>query len=163
MLPDWPATQQEACGSFESDAQRPFFWGVRGRCGRLTVSRYLTNIDSNWSEQVQHSLLARATGAPQVADAHLRILAADDILGTSKLMALAIPGTIGVFLIVIGSIFTIRKLKEGVAEALMFQIGLVVVGVVVVLSVGIAAGFSDFLVDQGVVDRKFYDGQVWGQ
>ena len=116
---------------------------------------------------MQHSFLALAsqalTSAPHAANAHLSVVAADDILSKSKLMALAIPGTIGVFLIVIGSIFTIRKLKEGVAEALMFQIGLVVVGVAVVLSVGIAAGFTDFLVDQGVIDRKFYDAQVWGQ
>ncbi|MGD9620635.1 MAG: hypothetical protein AB7G47_09990 [Mycolicibacterium sp.] len=116
---------------------------------------------------MQHSSLALAsetiTGASRPADAHLSVLAAGDIIGASKVMALAIPGTIGVFLIVIGSVFTIRKLKEGVAEALLFQIGLVVVGVLIVLSVGIAAGFTDFLVNQGVVDRKFYDAHVWGQ
>ncbi len=116
---------------------------------------------------MQHSFLALASdtvaNTPAAVNAHLSVLAADDILSKSKLMALAVPGTIGVFLIVLGSIFTVKKLKEGVAEALMFQIGLIVVGVVVVLSVGIASGFTDFFVDQGVIDRKFYDADVWGQ
>ncbi|TXI56454.1 hypothetical protein [Mycolicibacterium mageritense] len=91
------------------------------------------------------------------------VMAYGDILSNSKVMALAIPGVLGIFLIVIGTFWTIRKVKEGIGEALMFQIGLIVLGVVVVLSVGIAAGVTDFFVDQGVVDSQYYDADVWGK
>ncbi len=96
-------------------------------------------------------------------DSQTTIVAAGDILSNSKLMALAIPGTIAVFLIVLGSVLTLRKLKEGVGEALLFQVGIIVVGVVIALSIGIAAAFTDFFIDQGVVDQKYYNGDVWGQ
>lgn len=93
----------------------------------------------------------------------MTVVAAGDILSNSKVMALAIPGTIAVFLIVLGSVLTVRKLKEGVGEALLFQVGIIVVGVVIALSIGIAAAFTDFFIDHGVVDQKYYNGDVWGQ
>lgn len=107
--------------------------------------------------------LAPNVVASAYSKAGTTVVAAGDILSNSKVMALAIPGTIAVFLIVLGSVLTVRKLKEGVGEALLFQVGIIVVGVVIALSIGIAAAFTDFFIDHGVVDSKYYNGDVWGQ
>lgn len=118
---------------------------------------------------MQHSLMGLApkavAGVHQASGAagQLTVSAAGDILSNTKIMALGIPGTLGVILIVVGSVFTIRKVKEGIGEALLFQIGLIVLGVVIVLSVGIAAGITGVFVDNGVVDSRYYHEGVWGQ
>lgn len=101
---------------------------------------------------------SRAAGAGQMT-----VMAYGDILSDSKIMALAIPGLLGVILIVVGSFFTIRKLKEGIGEAITFQLGLIFLGVLIVLSVGIAAGVTGVFVDKGVVDSRYYDSDVWGK
>ena len=95
--------------------------------------------------------------------AHVTISAAgDNILDNSKAMALVLPGLGGVLLIAVGWIWTIRKLKEGIGEAIAFQVGIIVVGVLIVLSVGIAAAATDWAVDQGIVDRQYVRGDEWG-
>jgi hypothetical protein len=95
--------------------------------------------------------------------AHLTFSAASgDILSNSKAMALLLPGLGGIVLIAVGWIFTVRKIREGIGEAIIFQVGLIVVGVLIVLSVGIAAAATDWAVDQGVVDRKYVHGNEWG-
>ena len=94
---------------------------------------------------------------------HLTFSAASgDILSNSKALALLLPGLGGILLIAVGWIFTVRKIREGIGEAIIFQIGLIVVGVLIVLSVGIAAAFTDWSVDQGLVDRKYVHGNEWG-
>lgn len=94
---------------------------------------------------------------------HLTISAAgSDILSNSKAMALLLPGLGGVLLIAVGWIWTIRKIREGIGEAITFQIGLIVVGSLIVLSVGIAAAFTNWAVDQGLVDRQYVHGNEWG-
>ena len=114
---------------------------------------------------VNNSLMGLAPNvvASAYSKAGTTVVAAGDILSNSKVMALAIPGTIAVFLIVLGSVLTVRKLKEGVGEALLFQVGIIVVGVVIALSIGIAAAVTDLFIDHGVVDQKYYNGDVWGQ
>lgn len=94
---------------------------------------------------------------------HLTVTAAgDNILDNSKAMALLLPGLGGVLLICLGWVLTIRKMREGIGEAITFQVGLIVTGVLIVLSVGIAAAATDFAVDQGVVDRQYVRGDEWG-
>ncbi|HYB36071.1 MAG TPA: hypothetical protein VEF72_10035 [Mycobacterium sp.] len=85
-----------------------------------------------------------------------------DILTNSKAMALLIPGVLGVFAIVVGGVWTVFKIKEGVGEAITFQLGVIVVGVLIVLSVGIAAALTDWSVDQGLVDRRYVHNE-WGR
>lgn len=101
--------------------------------------------------------------AATTAATHLTITAAgDDILSNTKAMALLLPGLGGLLLIGIGWMWTIRKMREGMGEAITFQIGLIVTGVLIVLSVGIAAAVTDFAVDQGIVDRQYVRGDEWG-
>jgi hypothetical protein len=128
-----------------------------------------SNIYSKVEHPVDHALMALAprtvASVPQAATAasHLTISAAgSDILSNSKAMALLLPGLGGVLLIAVGWIFTVRKLREGIGEAITFQIGLICVGVIIVLSVGIAAAVTDWSVDQGLVDRKYVHGNEWG-
>lgn len=118
---------------------------------------------------MDYSLLALAPNsvaraqrlANAAAQAAMSTTASGDILDNSKAMALLLPGLGGVLLISIGWVWTIRKMKEGIGEALVFQIGLIVVGVIIVLSVGIAAAVTDWSVDQGLVNRKYYKGTEW--
>ena len=119
---------------------------------------------------MDHSLIAPAPRtvasvhqAATTATTHLTISAASgDILSNSKAMALLLPGLGGIVLIAVGWIWTIRKMKEGIGEAITFQVGLIVVGVLIVLSVGIAAAVTDWAVDQGLVDRQYVRGDEWG-
>lgn len=85
-----------------------------------------------------------------------------DILSSSKLMALGSVGLLGVLTIVLGTMWMISKIKSGVGEAIMFQLGIIVLGVIVVCSVGLAAGFTDFAVKQGVVDGRYVHNE-WGR
>ena len=135
----------------------------------LYVGWVASNIYSKVEHPVDHSLMAFAPRT--VASVHraattatqLTISAAGgDILSNSKAMALLLPGLGGVLLIAVGWIFTVRKLREGIGEAITFQVGIIVVGVIIVLSVGIAAAATDWAVDQGVVDRKYVHGNEWG-
>jgi cation transporter-like permease len=129
-----------------------------------------SNIDSKVEHPVDHSLMelapttvASVHQAATTTATHLTISAASgDILSNSKAMALLLPGLGGVLLIAIGWIWTVRKLKEGIGEALVFQVGLIVVGVVIVLSVGIAAAVTDWAVDEGLVKREYVTGDEWG-
>src|SRR5258705_8151174 len=89
-------------------------------------------IYSKVEHPVDHSLmkLAPRTAASvhQAATTatNLTITAAgDNILDNSKAMALLLPGLGGVLLIAVGWIFTVRKLREGIGEAITFQIGLI--------------------------------------
>jgi hypothetical protein len=128
-----------------------------------------SNIYSKVEHPVDHSLMALAprtvASVHQAATTatHLTISAAgSDILSNSKAMALLLPGLGGVLLIAVGWIWTIRKIREGIGEAITFQIGLIVVGSLIVLSVGIAAAFTNWAVDQGLVDRQYVHGNEWG-
>lgn len=128
-----------------------------------------SNINSKVEHPVDHSLMALAprtvARVHQAASAasHLTISAAgSDILSNSKAMALLLPGLGGVVLISVGWIWTVRKMKEGIGEAITFQIGLIIVGSIIVMSVGIAAAFTDWSVDQGLIDRKYVHGNEWG-
>jgi hypothetical protein len=128
-----------------------------------------SNIYSKVEHPVDHSFMALAprtvASVHQAATSatHLTISAAgSDILSNSKAMALLLPGLGGVLLIAVGWIWTVRKLREGIGEAITFQIGLIFVGVLIVISVGIAAAATDWFVDQGVVDRKYVHGNEWG-
>src|SRR3954447_3780946 len=128
-----------------------------------------SNIYSKVEHRVDHSVMAlapRTVASVHQAAAtatHLTFSAAGgDFLSSSKAMALLLPGLGGVLLVVIGSFFTIRKLKEGIGEAITFQVGIIVVGVLIVLSVGIAAALTDWSVDQGIIDRKYVHGNEWG-
>lgn len=85
-----------------------------------------------------------------------------DILSNSKTMALGCVGLLGVLTIVLGTVWMISRIKSGVGEAIMFQLGIIVLGVVVVCSVGIAAALTDWAVDQGVVDRHYVHNE-WGR
>ncbi len=119
---------------------------------------------------MDHSLIALAPRtvasahqAATTASTHLTTSAASgDILSNSKAMALLLPGLGGVLLIAVGWIFTVRKLRDGIGEAIIFQVGLIVVGVLIVLSVGIAAAVTDWAVDQNIVDRQYVNGDEWG-
>jgi hypothetical protein len=141
-----------------------------GVLGALYVEWVGSNIDSKVEHPVDHSLLEVApttvASVHQVATTtatHLTISAASgDILSNSKAMALLLPGLGGVLLIAVGWMWTVRKLREGIGEAIVFQVGLIVVGVLIVLSVGIAAAVTDWAVDQGVVDRQYVRGDEWG-
>ena len=128
-----------------------------------------SNIYSNVEHPVDHSFMALAprtvVSVHRAASAatHLTNSAAgSDILSNSKAMALLLPGLGGVLLIAVGWIWTVRKLREGIGEAITFQIGLIFVGVLIVISVGIAAAATDWFVDEGVVDRKYVHGNEWG-
>jgi hypothetical protein len=126
-----------------------------------------SNIYSKVEHPVDHSLIALAprtvASVHQAATTDLTISAASgDILSNSKAMALLLPGLGGILLIAVGWILTIRKMKEGIGEAITFQVGLIVVGVLIVLSVGIAAAVTDWAVDQGLVDRQYVRGDEWG-
>lgn len=129
-----------------------------------------SNIQSKVEHPVDHSLIARAPRtaatahqAASTATTHLIISAASgDILSNSKAMALLLPGLGGVLLIAVGWVLTVRKLKEGIGEAIIFQVGLIIVGVLIVLSVGIAAAVTDWAVDQNIVDRQYVRGDEWG-
>lgn len=140
-----------------------------GVSSALYVEWVGSNFDSNVEHPVDHSLFALAprtvASVHQAATTatHLTISAASgDILSSSKGMALLLPGLGGILLIAVGWIWTVRKLKEGIGEAIVFQIGLICVGVLIVLSVGIAAAVTDWSVDQGLVDRKYVRGDEWG-
>ncbi|WP_333890664.1 hypothetical protein [Mycolicibacterium gadium] len=129
-----------------------------------------SNIQSKVEHPVDHSLIALAPKtvaaahqAATTATTHLTISAASgDILSNSKAMALLLPGLGGVLLIAVGWVLTVRKLKEGIGEAIIFQVGLIIVGVLIVLSVGIAAAATDWAVDQNIVDRQYVRGDEWG-
>jgi hypothetical protein len=129
-----------------------------------------SNIYSKVEHPVDHSLMelapttvASAHQAATTTATHLTISAASgDILSNSKAMALLLPGLGGVLLIAVGWIWTVRKLREGIGEAITFQIGLIFVGVLIVISVGIAAAATDWFVDQGVIDRQYVRGDEWG-
>ena len=141
-----------------------------GVLGALYVGWVGSNIYSKVEHPVDHSLIALAPRtvasvhqAATTATTHLTISAASgDILSNSKAMALLLPGLGGILLIAVGWILTIRKMKEGIGEAIIFQVGLIVVGVLIVLSVGIAAAVTDWAVDQGIVDRQYVRGDEWG-
>lgn len=125
-----------------------------------------SNIYSNVEHPVDHSFMAlapRTHASVHQAATHLTISAAgSDILSNSKAMALLLPGLGGILLIAVGWIWTVRKIKEGIGEAITFQIGIIFVGVLIVLSVGIAAALTDWSVDQGLVERKYVHGNEWG-
>lgn len=125
-----------------------------------------SNIYSKVEHPVDHSLIALAprtvASVHQAATTATTHLTSGDILSNSKAMALLLPGLGGILLIAVGWILTIRKMKEGIGEAIIFQVGLIVVGVLIVLSVGIAAAVTDWAVDQGIVDRQYVRGDEWG-
>ncbi|SKU68715.1 Uncharacterised protein [Mycobacteroides abscessus subsp. massiliense] len=78
-----------------------------------------------------------------------------------KAAVISLGGVMAVTLIVGGGFWTMFKLREGIGEAILFQIGLIVVGVIMGLSVGIAAALIDWSVDQGIVDRKYVHTDEW--
>ncbi len=100
--------------------------------------------------------IANASGGPTIS-----ALGAN-ILSNGKAMALGSVGLLGVLTIVLGTMWMISKIKSGVGEAIMFQLGIIVLGVIVVCSVGVAAALTDFAVDQGVVDRRYVHNE-WGR
>jgi len=111
------------------------------------------------------------TAMPQLANTHIlanttgtQTVSAlgPDILSNSKVMALGCVGLLGVLTIVLGTVWMISRIKHGVGEAIMFQLGIIVLGVVVVCSVGIAAALTDWAVNQGVVDRRYVHNE-WGR
>ena len=85
-----------------------------------------------------------------------------DILSNSKVMALGCVGLLGVLTIVLGTLWMISRINHGIGEAIMFQLGIIVLGVVVVCSVGIAAALTDWAVNQGVVERRYVHNE-WGR
>jgi hypothetical protein len=144
-------------------------WGVMRVPRGLYVEWVGSNIYSKVEHPVDHSLMASAPRAvasmhqAAVTATNLTISAAgSDILDNTKAMALLLPALGGILLIAVGSFFTIRKVKEGIGEAIAFQVGIIVVGVLIVLSMGIAAALTDWSVDQGIVDRKYVHGNEWG-
>jgi hypothetical protein len=111
------------------------------------------------------------TVMPQLANAHTIANASaaqtisalgPDILSNGKAMALGCVGLLGVLTIVLGTVFMIGRIKNGIGESIMFQLGVIVLGVIVVSSVGIAAALTDWTVDQGVVDRRYVHNE-WGR
>jgi|SRR5271166_1271556 len=111
------------------------------------------------------------TALPRLANAHTTVndyagqtisALGPDILSNTKAMALACIGTLGVLVIVLGTIFMIGRIRNGIGESIMFQLGVIVLGVIVVSSVGIAAALTDWEVDQGVVDRHYVHNE-WGR
>ncbi|SLI01147.1 Uncharacterised protein [Mycobacteroides abscessus subsp. abscessus] len=78
-----------------------------------------------------------------------------------KAAVISLGGVMAITMIVGGGFWTMFKLREGIGEAILFQIGLIVVGVIMGLSVGIAAAVIDWSVDQGIVDRKFVHTDEW--
>jgi hypothetical protein len=111
------------------------------------------------------------TAMPQLANAHIiantsgtQTISAlgADILSNSKATALGCVGLLGVLTIVLGTVWMISRIKQGIGEAIMFQLGIIVLGVIVVSSVGIAAALTDWEVNQGVVDRRYVHNE-WGR
>lgn len=84
-----------------------------------------------------------------------------NIFNNWKAAVVSIGGALALTMIVGGSFWTFFKLREGIGEAILFQIGLIVVGVIMGLSVGIAAAIIDWSVDQGIVDRKHVHTDEW--
>ncbi|MFT9634510.1 hypothetical protein ACM0CO_19275 [Mycobacteroides abscessus subsp. abscessus] len=78
-----------------------------------------------------------------------------------KAAVISLGGVMAITMIVGGGFWTMFKLREGIGEAILFQIGLIVVGVIMGLSVGIAAAVIDWSVDQGIVDRKYVHTDEW--
>lgn len=78
-----------------------------------------------------------------------------------KAAVISLGGVMAITLIVVGGFWTIFKLREGIGEAILFQIGLIVVGVLMGMGVGIAAAVIDWSVDQGLVDRKYVHTDEW--
>ena len=102
------------------------------------------------------SIIANASGTQTIS-----ALGAD-ILSNGKATALACVGLLGVLTIVLGTVWMITKINSGIGEAIMFQLGIIVLGVIVVSSVGIAAALTDWEVNQGIVDRRYVHNE-WGR
>jgi hypothetical protein len=111
------------------------------------------------------------TVLPQLANAHIvantsagQTISAlgTDILSNGKAMALGSVGLLGVLTIVLGTLHMISRIKSGIGESIMFQLGVIALGVIVVCSVGVAAAMTDWAVDQGVVDRRYVHNE-WGR
>jgi hypothetical protein len=90
------------------------------------------------------------------------LAAGTDILSDWKAMAIGLGVTLAITLIIVGSFFTIPKLREGTGEAIIYQIGLIVLGVIVALSVGIAAALYVYAGEHHIVDQKFIHQSEWG-
>lgn len=124
---------------------------------------FSTTTEQAMNEPLVTRLPSAVANANATLAANTQIMAAgSDIFSDTKAMLIGLGVFLGVFLIIVGSFFTIPKLREGVGEAIMHQVGVIVLGVLVSLSVGIAAALASYAGDKHIVDPKYVHENEWG-